>query len=99
MGDSGGTLSGTSEPSMRSCGGEPVVMCRSEQPLSIIARRSWCSVIFGASPDGCMISMVADQSREPHAKKSPDILLQLHLRPAAALHPLPAERFRHRPGS
>src|SRR5207302_6127146 len=39
---SGGVLSGTSRPSMRSWGGEPVVMWRSEAPFSTIALRSWC---------------------------------------------------------
>src|SRR3954467_10919691 len=33
---------------MRSCGGEPVVMWRSEDPFSTIAFKSWCR--FGISP-------------------------------------------------
>ncbi len=40
-GESGGSLSGTIAPSMRKSGGEPVVMCMSLAPFSIMARSSW----------------------------------------------------------
>ena len=35
-------FSGTSAPSMRICGGAPVVMWRSDAPFSIISLSSWC---------------------------------------------------------
>jgi len=37
-------LSGTIAPSMRKSGGEPVVMCMSLAPFSIMARKSWCQI-------------------------------------------------------
>src|SRR3954453_1020993 len=58
MGESGGSLSGTTAPSMRSSGGDPVVMCMSLAPFSIMARSNWCRLtlrpssgfIFGCRP-------------------------------------------------
>src|SRR5688572_4482144 len=41
---SGGSLSGTTVPSMRRSGGVPLVMCMSLAPFSTIARRSCWSV-------------------------------------------------------
>src|SRR6187551_811228 len=49
MGESGGSLSGTIAPSMRKSGGEPVVMCMSLAPFSIMARSNWCRLTLRPS--------------------------------------------------
>src|SRR6185369_6153033 len=49
MVESGGSLSGTIAPSMRKSGGDPVVMCMSLAPFSIMARKSWCRLTFRPS--------------------------------------------------
>src|SRR6478609_8138798 len=49
MGESGGSFSGTTAPSMRSSGGDPVVMCMSLAPFSIIARSNWCRLTLRPS--------------------------------------------------
>src|SRR6187399_3262035 len=49
MGESGGSFSGTTAPSMRSSGGDPVVMCMSLAPFSIMARSNWCRLTLRPS--------------------------------------------------
>src|ERR1700677_2385559 len=53
-GPSGDSLSGTIDPSIRKSGGEPVVMCMSLAPFSIIVLRSWWRLTF-TSPLGCVM--------------------------------------------
>src|SRR5262245_16241249 len=49
MGPSAGSDSGSTDPSTRSSGGAPVVMCMSLAPLSIMTFRSCCRFTRGAS--------------------------------------------------
>jgi hypothetical protein len=55
---SGATRSGASPPSMRSWGGEPVVMCRSEAPCSTMALSSCCRLMPLGAPAVAMSSSV-----------------------------------------
>src|SRR6478735_989039 len=49
MGESGGSFSGTTAPSMRSSGGDPVVMCMSLAPPTTEARSNWCRLTLRPS--------------------------------------------------
>src|SRR3984957_4174166 len=68
-GPSGESLSGTIDPSIRSSGGEPVVMCMSLAPFSIIVFRSWWRLTFTSA--GCVMGLLSPRClvghRDAHA--------------------------------